>query len=65
MDEDFFLDQDHSCHWYIVPEKNRKEWNEWREIDEDDERAWEAPEFASPLSRHPNKVIFKHPQVLS
>lgn len=44
MDEPFFFDQDSSCHWYMVPERIRAEWDKWNELDEDDEAAWEAPE---------------------
>ena len=42
----YFLSSDNSGHNYIVPSKFKKEWNEWLELDEDDEMAWDAPEFA-------------------
>ena len=44
--ERFFLDQDQSSHWYIIPVGHRAEWDAWRDIPEDDERSWEVPEFA-------------------
>ena len=54
----FFLDQDQSCHWYIIPVENREEWNKWTNLSEDDEASWDAPEYAQPISGHPNNVEF-------
>ena len=59
MSEEYFLDQDESCHWYIVPEINRQEWNDWCDIDEDDEASWNVPDFAKELGTGPNAVIFQ------
>ena len=28
----FFLDQDQSSHWYIVPLSRKSEWDEWCEL---------------------------------
>ena len=57
-EEKYFLSQDCSSHWYVVPIKNKKEWDEWCEIDEDDERAWEAPDFAEEVWWCPWNVEF-------
>ncbi len=58
----YFLSQDNSSHWYIVDASKRSEWEAWREIDEDDERSWEAPEFADRLDGDPGRVEFTDPE---
>jgi hypothetical protein len=58
----FFLDQDQSSHWYIVPESYRLEWAEWCELAEDDEAGWTAPEWAKPVGGHPALVTFTNPR---
>lgn len=35
----YFLDQDESCHWYVIPAQYRKEWEDFLDIPEDDERS--------------------------
>lgn len=59
----FFLSQDNSCHWYIVPVDKRAEWDAWLEIPDDDERAWDAPEFAQRINCSPAWVTFENPKV--
>lgn len=55
-----FLDQDCSGHWYIIDASRREEWNAWTAIDEDDERAWEAPEYAIAVGGCPSSVEFMY-----
>lgn len=57
----YFLDQDQSCHWYLVPLENSQEWEDWLEIDEDDEKSWEVPGFARRLDGDPARVTFSDP----
>lgn len=59
--ERFFLAQDGSCHWYLVPATRRAEWDAWRDLPEDDEDSWEAPKWAERLERHPSTVTFESP----
>jgi hypothetical protein len=42
----YFFSQDNSSHWYLVPADKRSEWSLWCGLDEDDERAWDAPKWA-------------------
>ena len=42
----FFLSQDESCHWYVIPALHREKWEAFLDIPEDDERSWDAPEWA-------------------
>lgn len=58
----YFLDQDNSCHWYIVPVANRAEWEAWCELDEDDEASWTPPAFATPINGSPTRVTFTDPE---
>lgn len=37
---------DNSGHEYYIPEDRSDEWRKWAEIDEDDERSWDVPEYA-------------------
>lgn len=59
--ERFFLDQDDSSHWYIVPADRRAEWEEWANIPEDDEVGWTEPGFVRRLDGGPNRVTFSAP----
>ena len=34
----------------------------WLEIDEDDERAWDVPEFAERLNGSPHWITFQNPE---
>lgn len=44
--ERFFKAVDNSSHHYIVPLAKRAEWIAWRDLPEDDENGWDAPEWA-------------------
>jgi hypothetical protein len=57
----FFLSQDSACHWYLVPVGRRAEWEEWCDLDEDDERGWDPPDFARRLAGNPSGVTFENP----
>lgn len=61
--ERFFLAQDDSCHWYLVPAARREEWEAWCDIPTFDERSWEAPDFARALGGSPSSVTFENPEV--
>lgn len=58
----FFLSQDQSCHWYLVPAEHREEWNAWCDIPESDERSWEVPDFAKALGGSPELITFTDPK---
>lgn len=57
----YFLDQDQSSHWHLVEERRRQEWNEWCELDLEDEKAWDCPTFARPIGSCPSLVSFENP----
>lgn len=42
----YFLGMDCGGHTYIVEWDRRHDWAEWCEINEDDPRSWEVPEYA-------------------
>lgn len=54
------LIQDNDCHWYIIPVDKKVEWFNWCELDEDDEKSWEAPEFAKEVWGCPSLVEFEN-----
>jgi hypothetical protein len=56
----FFLDQDQSSHWYVVPEEIRAKWQAWCELDEDNPEAWEAPEGAIRMDGAPHRITFEN-----
>jgi len=58
MGEYYFLDSDDDGHWYVVKECYRQKWDEWRNLDENDERSWSPPPFAVMLGVHPNQIVF-------
>lgn len=55
---EWFLDQDCSSHWYVVPRSRQAEWDAWTSIDEDDPKAWNAPEWAARIGGSPTLVTF-------
>lgn len=58
----YYLDTDNDSHWYLIPVQHREEWNEWLEIDSDDERAWTPPAFAEALGGSPTGITFENPK---
>jgi hypothetical protein len=62
-DTRYVLVQDNDSHWYVIPEGKQAEFNAWLEIDSDDERAWDAPEFAHAVGGAPSAVSFKDPHI--
>jgi hypothetical protein len=61
--ERYFLDQDNSSHWYVVPVARQEEWDAWCNLDEDDERAWEVPSWARPVNGSHQRVKFENPVI--
>jgi hypothetical protein len=57
----YFLGRDNSAHWYLVDASKRAEWEAWCDIPEDDERSWDAPDFAKALGGTPSRVTFADP----
>lgn len=64
LGEKYFLDQDQSCHWYLIPEKHRDDWQEYSSLDENDEFSWETPHYARRLDGHASRVVFTNPEEL-
>lgn len=58
----YFLSQDNDCHWFVIPVARQREWDLWREIDSDDERAWTPPDFAQAIGGSPSTVTFCAPE---
>jgi hypothetical protein len=58
----FYLGTDNDGHWFVIPADKRDEWSEWLDIDSDDERAWDAPDFARDLGGNPSCVTFENPR---
>ena len=58
----YFLDEDESYHWYLVPVSMRATWDRWRDLDHDTEEAWDAPEGVTRLDGHPNGLTFEAPK---
>jgi hypothetical protein len=61
----FFLDQDDSGHWYIIPAERRGEWERFMEIPSDDEASWKVPEWAKPTGCGPNYIEFSDPKEMN
>ena len=54
----YTLTTDNDGHWYVIPVDKHKEWNTWLNIDPDDERSWDAPDFAKSVGGAPSLVTF-------
>lgn len=57
----YFLGRDNDCHWYLVDAAKRGAWNDWLNLEADDERSWEAPSFAQRLNGSHERVTFERP----
>lgn len=60
----FFLDQDNSSHWYLVPVADRVEWFAWQDLESDDEASWDAPAFACRID-DPQIITFSEPEFVA
>ncbi len=56
----YFLDTDEDCHWYLIPDTMRIEWNNWCRSDAGEYT--EAPKWARSLGHHPNMITFELPE---
>lgn len=63
MTDRYILSQDNDSHWFVVPVARQQEWDAWLEIDSDDERAWEVPDFAKAVGGAPCLVTFANPEI--
>lgn len=63
VSERYFMSMDSSGHGYVIPVAKQHEWEEWADIPGDDERAWDAPEFARPVGGSLACVTFSEPVV--
>lgn len=59
--EKYFIGYDQSSHQYLVPLRCKEEWDEWTELDEDDERGWEAPDYA--IEFEGELLTFENPEL--
>lgn len=62
-DKRFFLAQDNDCHWYVIPEENRKDWERWVDLDQEDEDSWTVPPFAIRVNGSASRVTFTNYQL--
>lgn len=57
-DKIYFISKDNSGHDYLVLAKFRDQWEEWRNLDEDDPKSWDAPEFAEMIGTCVSRIEF-------
>ena len=43
---EYFIGHDCSGHKYVVPLARKDEWDKWADLPEEDERAWDVPDYA-------------------
>ena len=53
------LIQDNDGHWYVIPADRGKDFNQWLELDPDDDKSWTKPEYADDVGGSPTLVKFK------
>lgn len=63
IEERFYLSRDNDSHWYVIPVAKQQEWDAWLDIPSDDERAWNAPDFARPVGGALSLVTFGNPEI--
>jgi hypothetical protein len=59
----YFVGIDSSSHRYLVPVERAKDWRAWTEMPDDDEDAWDVPEYAERLDG--GTLTFSEPKVES
>lgn len=57
----FMFVSDQDGHEFIIPADKKAEWEEWADLDPDDELAWEPPVFAQSIDGH-EFYSFKDPR---
>lgn len=57
----YLLDQDDSCHWYIVPVDRHEAFSAWTEGEYDDDP--EPPEGVTRIGGWPGLVTFTDPRI--
>lgn len=59
----YFLDQDDSCHWYIVESNHREDWENWLAAIYSEDQDWDdpIPDFAHRIGGSPSIVEFHSP----
>mgnify|MGYP001575995552 FL=1 len=55
----YFIGSDNSGHKYAVSVLRRKEWDDWCDIQEGDERSWKVPDYADRIE---GNFTFTDPQ---
>jgi hypothetical protein len=56
---EYCITSDNDGHNYVIPVDKMSDWHEWCDIDSEDERSWEAPEWAKSIGGCPSLVVFK------
>ena len=59
MSEENYLTQDNDGHWYVIPKDRETDWNDFLNLDPDDEESWEPPKWADQIGGSPSLVIFQ------
>jgi hypothetical protein len=62
-DQDYMLVSDNDAHWYVIPASCERDWEDFREIPEDDERSWDVPTYAAAIGGSPSLLKFKQPRI--
>ena len=57
---EYFLSQDNSGHWILVPQPIRAWWFKYLEIPDDDERSWVLPEGCIEVGGAPESIVFSN-----
>ena len=57
------LVQDNDSHWYVISAWREPEWTKWLNLDSDDEKSWDAPDFAKEVNGSPSRVKFERYEI--
>lgn len=57
---EYFLSQDNSGHWVLVPQPIRDWWFKCLEFPDDDERSWVLPEGCIKIDGEPESIVFSN-----
>lgn len=58
MTQEFYMDTDNDGHWFVIPKDRESEWQDFLELDPDDEEAWEPPIWTTQVGGSHTLVSF-------
>ena len=60
----YILVKDNDAHYFVIPYNELQKWDAWRNLDPDDEKSWDVPDFAEEVGGSPSLVRFESYKIM-